>query len=273
MSRLGLKEGSWKGQSAFIVGGGESLKSLDWSLLKNKANVIAINGAVKTVPTASVWFSEDLRVVQLYHKTAEWAAFRGVKILHALKPDFAKQARKLDKSIQFIHRIREDKHWSRSFAEGLSISSNSGVGAINLAQILGADRIYLLGFDCRGQNFHADYERAGFDQMGPGQHQSYISDFTHWVYPKTRNCSIVNLVTDDCMSALECWPRWDRDSFLATGSPSKVVVQFSRTKEVRFDFAEAKGEGCQIPAGAVQGKWVPISEILGGGQEATAPPR
>lgn len=238
MSLSSLKMGQWKGQPAYVVGGGPSLSGFDWSLLAGRRNVVAINGAIKTCPWASFFFTEDLRVIELYHKSPEWHTFQGVKVFHALKPSFAARALELDSSIQIIDRKREDKFWSRSFEDGLSISSNSGVGALNLVHLLGADPIYLLGFDCRGLNFHKDYERAGFDQMGPFQHQTYLSDFKYWVAPQMRDRRIVNLTTREHKSAIECWPRMDRDSMLVTGRPSWIDVHFTRQAELRFDFIE-----------------------------------
>lgn len=37
--------------------------------------------------------------------------------------------------------------WSRSLSEGLLRSTNSGLAAVNLADVLGADTIYLMGFE------------------------------------------------------------------------------------------------------------------------------
>ena len=113
-----------------------------------------------------------------------------------------------------------DKYWSESIADGLSYSSNSMVGAINLAAILGADPIYLLGVDCgpvsggRTANYHDDYVRvkvdAGDDCWTTGDHQylSFASDFEHWVAPncKTRGINVVNL---NPASAIKCWPKKD----------------------------------------------------------------
>jgi hypothetical protein len=41
--------------------------------------------------------------------------------------------------------------WGRSLAEGVGCAGNSGFAALNLAWILGADQIYLLGFDMKGE--------------------------------------------------------------------------------------------------------------------------
>ena len=50
--------------------------------------------------------------------------------------------------------------------------------ALNLADIMGADPIYLLGVDCNSvgkdqKNFHDEYELAGFDRAGDHQYESF----------------------------------------------------------------------------------------------------
>lgn len=255
MNDARLKDGQWQGQPAYIVGGGPSLRSFDWSLLTGRPNVIVINRAFVEVPTAAVWFSEDLRVIELYGKRPEWSRFSGIKVFHALTPTFGRQAMDIDQTICLVERQRQDKYWSRSLEDGLAISSNSGVGAINLAWLLGADPIYLLGFDCRGEkgdqaNYHKDYEAAGFDRAGAFQYDSFRSDFENWVAPQVKDRRVLNLTTEEFTSAVECWPRVDRDSVLKTGRPAKVWFKFKHEEAIRFDFAElGGGQGATAPQG------------------------
>jgi hypothetical protein len=53
--------------------------------------------------------------------------------------------------------------WSRSLSDGLWNGTNAGASALNLADILGASPIYLLGFDMLGSkgktiNWHDEYK-------------------------------------------------------------------------------------------------------------------
>jgi hypothetical protein len=181
--------------------------------------IIAVNRAYRDCDWADYFFTEDERFIRRFavEDPAGWDRFAGLKILHCLDASYADPVRAVDPGVHFIHRQRVDKYWSESLADGLSYSSNSMVGAINLAAILGASPIYLLGVDCgpvRGQrtaNYHTDYLMAsGDDCWTTGDHQylSYASDFEHWVAPscKTRGIEVVNL---NPASHVNCWPKQD----------------------------------------------------------------
>jgi hypothetical protein len=209
-----LKENAWKDQPCYIIGGGASLRGFDFSLLKSKRNKIAINRAWKDVYDADIWFSEDHRVVvDLWGKDPLFQAFKGTKVLHALAKGFKEEVLEVDPTLCVIERKRQDKYWSRSFRDGLSMSSCSGVGAINIAWLLGADPIYLLGFDCRSdgqlvQNYHDDYKNKGFDWMvGANKAEEFKSDMELWVATHTQDRQIINLVNPAYPSAVECWPK------------------------------------------------------------------
>jgi len=206
-----LSEGAWAGHRCFIVGGGPSLTSFDWSLLAGEPHVIAINRAFLDCPNAAIWFSEDLRVIELYHERPEWKAFKGLKLFHALAPSYADQARALDPSLIIIERKREDKFWAKKFSEGLSYSSNSMIGALNVADLLGAEPILILGLDCnrvgkQTSNYHNDYPADW--KTGDTQYDSFVSDFKYWAALHLKGKRVYNL---NINSAVDCWPRvyWD----------------------------------------------------------------
>lgn len=209
-----LVEGAWSKQPCYIIGGGASLKGFDFLRLKGKPHKIAINRAWKDVYDADIWFSEDHRVVtELWGTDPLFQAFKGIKLLHALAPHCGKEALEADPTLTVIYRKREDKYWSRHFRDGLSMSSCSGVGAINVAWLLGADPIYLLGFDCRTdgnylQNYHDDYKQKGWDWMtGGNKADDFKSDMELWVALHTGDRKIINLINPKLPSAIECWPR------------------------------------------------------------------
>lgn len=207
-------EGAWKGQAAWIVGGGPSLKTFPWHRLIPKRNIIAINMAFRNALWADIFFTEDLRVINELIPAKEelrqaWERFQGVKVFHCLDESYKAPALTACSDLHIIERKHRDKFWSKSWEEGLSYSSNSAIGAINIATILDAEPIYLLGIDCRRTkeeaNYHDHYPADW--RMPEGQDKSFASDFTHWAALHTKNRAVINLINPDFPSALECWPK------------------------------------------------------------------
>jgi hypothetical protein len=213
---VGLIEGRWSLKPAVIVGGGPSLKGFDWSKLSGRSNIIVINRAFLDVPHADIWFSEDARVI-----TDLWGSklreFKGLKVWHGIEQGAVADVKAIDPSIRVIEKKREDKFWSKRFSDGLSYSSNSGVGAINIAWLLGADPIYLLGFDCRAdglrmENYHKDYKDPMWE-VGSNAADNFKSDFEGWVKPHVRDTQIINVINPAYPSALTCWPTMPYEEF------------------------------------------------------------
>ena len=221
-----LTNGAWNGNACFIVGGGPSLKGFDWSLLANRRHVIAINRAVLDVPTAGVFFTEDFQVIELFSKRKEWWDFQGYKVFHALDKSYVKPMLDIDPGLFVVERKRDDKYWSKSMGEGLSYSSNSMIGALNLADILAADPIFILGLDCvryggsaKVRNYHTDYEAAKFQRTGDHQYEAFASDFKLWAALHLKHRRVYNLNKDSEVSA---WPKWPGtyDEFFKAGCPT-----------------------------------------------------
>lgn len=256
-----LVEGAWAGGEAYVVGGGPSLADFDWSLLADRPHIAVVNAAMREVPDAAIWFSEDIRFVERFHAEPWWKTFRGLKLFHALAPEYEAQALACDASIRVIRKHggdwnRNDKFWSRRFADGLSWSSNSTIGLLNVVDLLGSDPIFLLGVDCKTEkrSKHCDIpkllgadplldllgadplpllgidrraeERSNYHDLYPEewrtgrmQLESFRSDFEHWAAPNLRHRRIVNA---NLGSGVTCWPKVDRDSFLRTGIPAEA---------------------------------------------------
>jgi hypothetical protein len=128
----------WKGQDAFIVGGGSSLADFLWDKLKGK-NTIGCNDAFRLG-------AEVIRVclfgdASWFHRTKwELQKFRGrvvscaPSLIHLNLP-----------WVYIMSRVRDGLQES---GKGLlAWNYSTGAAAINLAVLLGASRIFLLGFD------------------------------------------------------------------------------------------------------------------------------
>ena len=140
----------WKGSDAYILGGGPSLKGFDFNFLRDK-NVIGCNTAALKVGAAVCqvcFFSDEEWFIQNYDDISK---FSGLVVTHCVTMKQRSEA-----WIKWMERKDSGLH-----KDGLGFGGNSGCGAINLALLLGAKRVFLLGIDCAGgpekeHHWHAD---------------------------------------------------------------------------------------------------------------------
>jgi hypothetical protein len=147
-----LHDGAWAGQTCFIIGGGPSLLGFDFERLRGKGRIIVINKGYMSVPFADVLFFMDH--ASFYAKIKRgtfgqeaitaWAEFPGLKVFLNL----------MGRKVEDAYSIKSlgQKGLSSSIECGLFHGNNSGYGAIGLAVCLGANPIYLLGYDCKFKN-------------------------------------------------------------------------------------------------------------------------
>jgi len=145
-----LPDNSWKGQRCFIIGGGESLKDFDFSKLKNEL-VIGVNRAYEVIDCTINYAMDN----NIYHwitngklgKKARkrFEDFKGIPVwLDSAGYDYPK-------GIFILNKLGNQKN-NYIMKEGLKRGTNAGFGALNLAVCLGANPIYLLGFDMEGRD-------------------------------------------------------------------------------------------------------------------------
>lgn len=156
-----LRDGAWRGEPCFVIGGGPSLIGFDFGRLKGKGRVIVINKAYLYTPFADVLFFMDHASFYVSVKRGQfgagalkaWDAFQGKRVFLNLRGREVKDAY----SVRSLGR----SGLSTSLRRGLFHGNNSGVGAIGLALCMGADPIYLLGYDLkhdgRTTHFHGGY--------------------------------------------------------------------------------------------------------------------
>jgi len=195
-------DGAWRDHRCFIIGGGPSLKGFDFGRLRGE-KVIAINKAFFDVPWADIMFSIDRAFLDLiisgkfgenYRQAFE--SFGGVKLwLDIFKSSYPP-------GIYFVPSAGKIG-WTRSLREGLFHGQNSGYGALNLALVLGANPIYLLGYDCsRGPGGETHYHDGYPCGLKPEDLNTFRSDFEAGMPLLPRDRRIVNLNPD---SALRCF--------------------------------------------------------------------
>ena len=132
---MNLRSQPWNGENAYIIGGGSSLHHFDWNLLKSE-NTIGCNDAYK--------LGEEICKVCIFGDYSWWqhhkdrlSEYKGVVVTNACglaseKPSWVNYFERQPTGL---------------FRNSLGWNGNTGASALNLALILGAKRIYLLGFD------------------------------------------------------------------------------------------------------------------------------
>ncbi len=144
-----LPDKSWQGQRCFILGGGPSLQGFDFDRLKGE-RVIAINAAFKFCMFADILFFMDRGAFYLPLMRGNmnggikkaWEEFRGYKVFLDIL-----QKRQVPGCQTLYANTSMTDGLTRTMKKGLVHGDNSGHGALNLAFCLGANPIYLLGYD------------------------------------------------------------------------------------------------------------------------------
>lgn len=197
-----VRNGAWKGRRCFIVGGGPSVKNVDLSLLKGEM-VIGINRAYE-VCDPNILFGVDSQLWGWAEQgklgaesKRKFSEYRGYKVWMALHKIFPPDFYLIDVDEDSGHRIGKTNR--------LAFKNNSGYGAINLAAALGANPIYLLGFDMQGDKqgkqkwFHDGYPV----DYGENVYRRYIEELNYFApVLEKAGFEVVNL---NSKSALKCF--------------------------------------------------------------------
>lgn len=152
----------WVGNTAVVIGSGPSAASTQIELLRDRANllVIAVNESWRLATWADALFATD---------EAWWHANEGL-------PEF--------KGRRFTASPQCSKQYGIELFR--SAGTNSGLRAIYLAEELGANPIYLVGFDMHAKNgihWHKPYEQL----RNPGRNEMRRWSLeTDWAYDRLR---------------------------------------------------------------------------------------
>jgi hypothetical protein len=166
-------EPEWDGQDAYVVGGGSSLSNFDWSLICGK-NTIGCNAAFSLGAhiIKIVLFADEVWWKKVGHKGTEDYGGRVV----ACSPRMNRQ--KIGCPwLQFMHRHSVAEFSAKGPALGWA--GNTGFAAINLALILGAKRVFLLGFDMKlGPTGRANFHDLGYEPPKAQVYQRFLRDIS-----------------------------------------------------------------------------------------------
>lgn len=157
-----LHDGAWKGSRAFVVASGPSLKGFDFGRLE-KEKTIGVNEEYIWHPTIAL--CQDPRIFQdgapgrpAFHDNQSWYGGPHIPVVfqgHPDAPDWSGPESAC--IIRGAHSKEAPFRWPETLSEGLYYGANAGMAAISLADLLGADPIYLLGFDARADAAEAHH--------------------------------------------------------------------------------------------------------------------
>ena len=207
-----MRSGAWKGSRCFIIGGGPSLERFDWSRIATE-KVIAVNRSFEKLVTDPAiitsidtrfwgWLEkgilkaskgyEDKPLVDRFIDNRAFRVWAKDHVSCLMPPD-----------ILFLTNIGKNG-WGHTLAEGLGAGSNSGYWALNMAAVLGASPIYLLGYDMKGASdgkqkwHHPEYPIVSRDTT----YRDYQTYFAR-AATECRNMGVevVNLNPDSALTA------------------------------------------------------------------------
>jgi len=213
----GLLDGAWKNRRVFILGGGPSLRDVDLSILAGETT-LGLNWAFLHNPTANLVY--DARLMGQFAGMPAWEAYQGHRFwLNYEMPELEAHSHFYGRATMLLEprADRPSLPWPRRLDDGLYRGNNAGSAGICLADVLGADRIYLLGYDMRVEagkpvNWHNLYPeewRAKEDQM-----VSYRADLN--IVSFRVRARVVNLTP---MSALMAFPTDTLERVMAAKGP------------------------------------------------------
>lgn len=170
-----IKDNAWAGERCFIIGGGPSLKGFDFSRLKNEL-VIGINRAFEKID-CTIHFSMDKKFYEwLSQGRFGKAALERFKNFPGYRVWVDSAGYNYPDDIRLVTAAGKES-FTESLRDGLGTGNNSGYAALNLACILGANPIYLLGFDMKSENKKQTWWHNGYPKNQGGA-----------VYEKFKGC-------------------------------------------------------------------------------------
>lgn len=224
-----LWDGMWAGRRAFVVLGGPSLDGFDWSRLDGEL-VIAVNRAAEHCKP-QIRFSMDGRYLDGL-QSGQWPDV-GPDVLQVWT-NSGPHVTRLPAGVTILDLVNGNHSWSWSLKDGIGWGLNSGYGAINLAAILGANPIYVLGLDMKPgprANFHEGYGLENKPEDEWGREIAAMKDAAQFCHG--RQIRVYNLNPD---SAVECFAKkaWEE----VPAKPEKPVFATFCTPGYRLSARE-----------------------------------
>ncbi len=226
-----LPDNAWKNRRCFIIGGGQSLKGFNFQRLGHELT-IGVNRAFEYFsPSVILWMDYQTFYSDLLDGKFGQEALKKFESIHSLKVALNVSGYKYPDEVYSLKRAGGRGFLSESLKNGLVDGDNVGYLALNLAVCLGANPIYLLGFDMKGDGkgkqawFHSGYVKSSSDKVYKGFMENFKA-----VAPelKERKIEVVNL---NPKSKMKCFP---------FGDINKLRPQVKKSRERKHLIGESK---------------------------------
>ena len=243
----GIKD-AWKGEPCYIIGGGPSLNSMidtvGWNFFDGK-HTIGINHVIEDYDGFEWFFFLDRRFIS--KTTYDLKNFKGRVFARNNTGLTPSQKNTIFKTI--------NSRPSTNIEDGLYSGNLSGLAALNLAILTGANPIYLCGFGMTGketaQSYHYKKDYTGEDKTADRLKKfqrvnRFYSNFSHW--KRRVKCVACNLPPFDTVSVQQATGKPDNRSMVKICGRDPVIahLSFSGKTEDHADITRAiinKGHG------------------------------
>lgn len=184
----------WPGETFVCIASGPSLTAADVEAVRGRARVVVVNNGLLLAPWADVLWATDAR-------WWKWHAAR-VATFGGLKFSLSFGGPKLPSD---VHVLRNAGYsgWSTD-PSAVYHGKNGGFAALQLAALLGAARVLLLGYDMQ-RTGNRDHWHGDHPYKMPNPYRSWVRAFTDNA-PAMRAAGL-KVVNCSRETALECFPR------------------------------------------------------------------
>ena len=201
--------GRFAGRAAFILGGGPSLTAENVARIKGRGAVVAVNNAgLDMAPWADVLFFAD--------GWPRWYGWNKDR-LHEFQGEFIVSRAAVPKSDPRLVRVSLDQSKPLSINPARVSGHCGGSSAINLAYLMGARVIVLMGFDMRPGNWHDKHKAPPL----PDAHRDRFIPALERMAPALAARGALVLNTNP-RSALRCFPFADLEELLTVDNLAEI---------------------------------------------------
>lgn len=234
-----VPDGAWQGKPCYIIGGGPSLQP-HWPWLTPRLQgqlTIGINRAYELLePTIAFGMDPKfIKWIQMgkYGEPAreKWENLKSYKVWLCTNPWSLPD----DVYILKCHGgyMAARQAFPFTMENGIGHGNNSGYGALNLAACLGANPIYLLGYDMKRDGARTNWHDGHPEKMRDGAPASFIKRFISAASElEKKGVTVINL---NPKSALDCFPKAEiTEGFSKQAPRAEHVKRHVSREEAKF---------------------------------------